>query len=162
MGGSRAINQTEADQALRLVAEGKTLSEIATIVGRSYSGLHRALTETWPDEYADAKQRRDDVVRNRVWNMGMQNIDLATARWALDHLIKWHLPEGRGSQHVEVDVKGSVGISHEARLTLAHVVGLAERLGLGAGARGQLPAASEILAEPVEGERTAGALPPPR
>lgn len=162
MARGKPIGPTQADQALRLVAEGKTLSEIATIVGLSYGGLHKALTETWPDEYAEAKQRRDDVIRNKIWDMGVHGsftrdkegeeiLDGATTRWALDHLIKWHLPEARETQRLEVT--GTVAVQHEARLTLAHMLAVAERIpGLSRSARAELPAAGEVLAELGEGQ----------
>lgn len=155
------INAKDAEQAFRLVAEGKTLSEVATVVGVSYGGLHRALTETWPDEYAEAKQRRDDVIRNRVWAMGMQQsgqeVDAATTRWALDHLIRWHLPEARETQKLEIT--GQVAIAHEARLTLAHALAVGRVEGLEPHAGGLLSGPGEVLAELESGVGPADALP---
>ena len=155
----KPIGPREADQALRLIAEGKTLSEIASIIGLSYTGLHPALTETWPDEYQEAKQRNADTIRNRVRSLAMQDDDLPTARWALDHQIKWHLPEARDTQKIEIT--GGVKIEHEQRLTLAAVLAAAQSLdGLSASARGLLPAAPPLLPAPDDDQRPAGDLPP--
>jgi len=159
MSSSRAINSIEADQALRLIREGKTWSEIAAMVGRSASGLQRALTETWPDELAEAKQAREDIVRNRVWTLGMQNTDPATARWALDHLIKWHLPEGRETHRVELSTPEPIRIEGGKRpVGIADVFTLAQELGVGLGAgirtgatRPTLPAAEDVRAGGSDG-----------
>lgn len=146
----KPINGRQAEQALVMVADGRTLGDIANALGVSYNGLHRALSQTWPQEYADARERRNDRLRNEVWDL-RESDDKPTARWAYDHLLRWHLPEEREAQKLEI--AGQLDVSHEARLTIgsiAQALASGRIPGLGVGARGELPAAPEVLPAPDE------------
>lgn len=139
-----------------LIAEGYTRNDAAKATGVAIGTIDRHQSEDpeFRELYVEARETVRDKVRNRIWAMGMgqsaNEVDAATTRWALDHLIKWNLPEAAEKQRVELDVNGSVNVTHEARLTLATVLGLANRLGLSPSSGGELPAAPEILAAPLE------------
>lgn len=51
-----------------------------------------------------------------------------------------------------LEITGQVTVGHEARLTLAHVAGLADRLGLSGRTLAELPAARELIQEDFDAE----------
>lgn len=139
-----------------LIAEGYTRNDAAKATGVAIGTVDRHQSEDpeFRELYVDAREQVRDKVRNRIWQMGMlqgaDEVDAATTRWALDHLVKWNLPEAKETNKLEVDVTGQVEVVHEARLTLATVLGLATRLGLSPSPRGELPAPPKVLAQPPE------------
>lgn len=144
-----------------LIAEGYTLADASKAV-QVAPGTVRRYMHSDPEFralYLEARETVRDTLRNEIWKLRLDE-DRHTSRWAYDHLIRWNLPEAKESQRIELtgEAGGPVVVAHERRLTLADVLARAEELGLasdrglGGGARRELPASPDLLAEPSEGQ----------
>lgn len=148
------------------IAEGYTRSDAASATGVAVGTVnrHQSQDDEFRELYVAAQETVRDKVRNKVWEFGMKGLAGSVAAserqqlWALDHLIKWNLPEAKETATLEVT--GRVEITHERRLTLADALAQVGRIdGLSTATRGELPAAGYLLAESDEGEPAPSAVP---
>lgn len=146
---TRNVELTKA-QATELIDSSPELREdYEAARGRSFENIR-----------AEIKRRAIDGVDEPVFHLGevVGHIRKYSDR-LLGAMAKANLPEYREQQRVEHEHVGLVTVVHERRLTLGHAIAFARTHvdvdvdvdagdGPGAGARGELPAAREVLPEP--------------
>lgn len=134
---------------LALYAQGFSLRKCALAADIHVNTLIRHRDENFQgfaDDLKAAGEAFNDRIRDEIVDRAFDKQHRGSDMW-LERLAQWKLPEARPEAQ-RIEVSGQVAVGHEARLTLAHVVGLAERLGLGGSARAELPAARGVLSEP--------------
>lgn len=141
---------------LAAIGRGDTIEAAAGAadIGVSTVYAQKQRDQEFAAEWDAAKRIRTE--RRRDWVIdklhAIAESDDHKAQFAALSKLFDALPENRTRDvNLGLDVSGQVEVVHEARLTLATVLGLASRLGLSSGARGELPAAPEVLAPPPPG-----------
>lgn len=156
-GKGKPISRIELNRMLELVAEGKTISQIAHLTGRSTTGTNQALLAV-PEDYEEAKERRRDYLRSIQWDVGT-NSEHKDFRFFHDKLSLIHLPEYREAIRESISPPATVPplVLEGGRrpVSIADVAQLASELGIriaigvdGGDARGALPAAEDVLPDP--------------
>lgn len=93
MAVGKPLNQTQVDTALMLVADGRTIRQIAEVIGCHPTTINRILLEM-PEQYEAAKEQRRDMIRSERWARAFDRGDRASAKF-LDDLSFEQLPETR-------------------------------------------------------------------
>ena len=138
---------------LAALGAGTTIDQASEACGVSVPHLYklRSRDDEFRAEWDAAKklrtEKRRDWVLDKLHTIAEDDQD--KRQFAALLKLYDNLPENKGREiTLTGDPSKPLVVGHEARLTLAHVVGLAERLGLGSGASGELPAARNVLSEP--------------
>jgi len=123
----------------------------------SYTGLMRALNETFTEEKENAAFRFQDRIRTERVERAFDKSDKSSS-WFLQHLATEHLPETQQAMTRKFEIAGEGGgpvrVVHEQRLTLADLYRAFP--GSSAGDSGQLPAARPVLPPPSDDQPPAG------
>lgn len=160
-------------EILALLAQGKKLREISEATGVAWQTIYgwRDRDEQFRLDYDTAKsvyrrykkdlaeERRDYVADELYAQAERLKVDNPDAYTTL--LLKLHELHEKQIQKLELssDPERPVVVAHERRYTLADMLNAARAIpGLEPGARRELPAASEVLAEPAEGQPAASDL----
>jgi hypothetical protein len=108
------LRPTEVEVALKLIAGGATVSAAADAIERSPGTLHNAFKDTYPEEYAHARERRRDRIRSERWDRAFDRKDKSSS-WFLQHLSLEELPETQAAarQRFELEVGGTVEVKVE-------------------------------------------------
>lgn len=177
---------------LELVAADKTLGTVKAARLAGLTGTRSEIKalidadEELVGELADARGRGPETIRAEIRRRAIEGVEepvfhngeqVAVVRKFSDRLLglmaKALLPEYRDAEHVRLEVTGAdagpIQVEGRAVVGLADVVALARKLGVGpldgldAGpARGTVSPAQDVLSDPPQRERAAGALPAPR
>lgn len=93
---SKRFTEKQFEMALMLIADGRTISQIAKAVDAPHSTVQAHLLND-KERYEEAKERRADRIRSERWERAFDRDDKWSAKF-LDDLSLEQLPETRAAR----------------------------------------------------------------